>query len=42
VLAKHLHGVAFVRGHGMRPDGRTLDTPTCLGIRFAGRRGDDA
>lgn len=38
VLADDDHGVVFFRGHGTRPDGRTLDNPTCLRIRFAGGR----
>jgi len=41
VLANDLHGVVFFRGHGRRPDGRTLDNPTCLRIRFAGGRAVD-
>lgn len=38
VLANDRHGVVLFRGHGRRPDGRTLDNPTCLRIRFAGGR----
>ncbi len=38
VLADDREGVVFFRGHGRRPDGRVLDNPTCLRIRFAGGR----
>jgi ketosteroid isomerase-like protein len=35
VLANDRHGAVFFRGRATR-DGRTLDNPTCLRIRFAG------
>jgi ketosteroid isomerase-like protein len=38
VLANDDHGVVLFRGHGRRPDGRTLENPTCLRIRFADGR----
>lgn len=34
VLANDRHGVVLFRGHARRPDGRALDNPTCLRIRF--------
>lgn len=34
VLANDRHAAVFFRGHATR-DGRTLDNPTCLRIRFA-------
>lgn len=34
VLANDRHAAVFFRGHAAR-DGRTLDNPTCLRIRFA-------
>lgn len=34
VLANERHGAVFFHGHATR-DGRTLDNPTCLRIRFA-------
>jgi uncharacterized protein len=37
VLASESHAVAFFRGHGER-EGRVLDNPTCLKIRFEGGR----
>ena len=35
VLANDRHAAVFFRGHATR-EGRTLDNPTCLRIRFAG------
>jgi len=37
VLANDRHAAVFFRGHATR-EGRTLDNPTCLRIRFAGDR----
>jgi len=41
VVANDTRGVVFFRGRGTRPDGRTLDNPTCLAIRFADGRAID-
>lgn len=38
VLANDRRGVVLFRGHGRRSDGRILDNPTCLVIRFADGR----
>jgi ketosteroid isomerase-like protein len=35
VVANDRHAVALFRGHGER-DGKTLDNPTCLAMRFEG------
>lgn len=38
VVANDRHAIVLFRGRGRRPDGRRLDNPTCLAIRFdAGR-----
>jgi ketosteroid isomerase-like protein len=38
VLANDRRGVVLFRGRARRGDGRTLDNPTCLAIRFDGPR----